>query len=530
MAENKGNIMKLLYFTVFLLIALCLSIPPVRAALSAADCFAYYDFQNGIVFDNLKTEKASYTAGEQAIISYNLVSRMDAPIVDGAVKIQIYYQTPTQELLVKEFFSQREVYLFNGDSIFNEYKWDIPADYKPGTYVIKTYFVVADRFNLGGINFLQTVPGQITTFQLTNPSTVNWIYFDKDSTSINDQPYMFTTFSPEYVPGTAITIKTILANGGSVSHNIKVKMELYKWDDLLESSRVDSLTKETNLVLAAGQKSDLTFNLNNLSSDSYLAVLTATDESGNVLSILKLRFSVTGEKGRFIYLGLDKFPLLSGQETTLFVCFSGAADYISTFPARIVAQVVDENGKIIYSDEMSNETIVSSPTGRITMFSSQNNYFNLTLRGIFYDAKGNVMDSVSVPYDYSKFVNIPRTLTILANARYPLGDTIKYTINYNDNYGNGLPGKAIVSLIDQNNKLASSNIITFNGSYKGSMAVPSNSAEGLYKISVIEIQNDVKAEKEIQVVKSSPATVLVIGGIVLFVVIAGIVFYLMKRK
>jgi hypothetical protein len=59
------------------------------------DCFKYYEFQKGLLFKDLMTEKNSYSPGEVVDISYMLMAQMKAPIAQGKVDMQIFYNDPS---------------------------------------------------------------------------------------------------------------------------------------------------------------------------------------------------------------------------------------------------------------------------------------------------------------------------------------------------------------------------------------------------------------------------------------------------
>jgi hypothetical protein len=78
------NILRFISFSVcFLLILPCAHPSP-----EDADCFEYYKFQNGLLFDDLHSERYLHSVGEEAIFSYNLVNNMGSPVVQGKVRFQ----------------------------------------------------------------------------------------------------------------------------------------------------------------------------------------------------------------------------------------------------------------------------------------------------------------------------------------------------------------------------------------------------------------------------------------------------------
>ncbi|MCK4428923.1 MAG: hypothetical protein KAU95_01000, partial [Candidatus Aenigmarchaeota archaeon] len=308
------------------------ALPQFALAVEPVDCFQYYKFQEGLIFDDLHAEKISYSPGEEVIVAYNLLSRMEAPVVEGKVRVQIFYNAPEQgEQIIDEFFAFKDLSLKLNDKIPHEFRWAIPNGAKKGEYIIKTYFIVGDFFNLAGVSFVPYgppgMPGEQTTFNVKNPSTASRIYLSKENTFINDVKYRFGAFSPGYDKTEPITIKTQLVSEGE-SKQVDVELEIYKWDDLTGKPMSEHSVKETLSPELNGVE-DIIYELPALDTGAYLVKFIA--KSGEEKSILKLRFSVPGAKGRFIYLGLDKFPLIKDQKTTIFFCLSNSADYTTSF-------------------------------------------------------------------------------------------------------------------------------------------------------------------------------------------------------
>lgn len=499
------------------------------ASVQEADCFSYYKFQDGLRFENFHADKNSYTAGNDVVVGYTLKSYMEAPIVQGSVKAQILYG----DNIVDEFFVAKDINMKLGDTIKQEFKWAIPTDAKPGNYVIKVYFIVADRFNLAGINFISSLPGEQTIFSVVNPSSYSRVYFDQSSVFVNDNAYSSSGFPSSYKTSEPIKIKAKIANEGTIKRSVKVSIETFRQDDTLTSNKIASLTKEMTLDISGGENKDISYDIPSLDPGSYLIKMTALDGS-KVLSIMKVRFSIEGAKGIFNYLGLNMFPLLKDKETTLFFCLSNSADYITSFNGTGYVQILDESNKEILKENFGPfEVLPSDPQGKITKYTPQKNLFKLTLKGFLYDENNKLMDSVSVIYDYSKFSSITRNLKITSlkppkdvpYEYFSPGDVLDYGITYRDEYGNPLKENLLVYLTDNNDKLIYTKNVTITGSMSGEIQLSKDLSPGAYKLSAFDLENNVKSEQSVNVSAAFDYTFIIIG-IVIFVL--ALIFVIIK--
>ena len=463
-------------------------------ALEDVDCFKYYEFQTGLIFDDLMTEKVSYSPGDDVDVSYNLFSQMESPIVEGSVRVQIFYNDPVRgEQMIDEFFTGRDINLRHKDVVGKKFTWTVPKGAKAGEYTIKTYFVVGGFFNLAGLSMLPYgppgVPGDMTSFTVGS-STTSRIYFSKGDTYVNNKKYEFGA-PVGVLESKPLTIKTKLINEGPAKQ-VNIKLRIYGWDDLTEEP-LDQHTVEKTISLEANGAGDITYELPTLASATYEIKFIA--ESSEEKSILKLRIPISGANGRFIYAGIDKFPLTKDQETTLFICYSNSADYSSVFNGKGTLEILDEEGNSVFKENYGPfEVLATPPQGKKVSFKPTKNLNYIVLKADMYDDKGNLHDQVSLVYDYSRFANVPANIGVeLSGDRINSGESISYTVSYNDDLGMPLKGKFLVYLIDPDGKIIHTvSDKDISGSFKGDIGVSGKS--GQYKLTVRELTHDLKAE------------------------------------
>ena len=491
------------------------------AAVNETDCFSYYKFQDGLRFENFHVDKYNYTITNEVIVSYNLKSYMESPIIQGSILAQIYYDDGIAQNQIDQFFVAKDINMMLGDSISQEFRWKIPEYAKSGRYIVKVYFIVADRFNLVGIHFIPSIPGKETDFQVINPtSSYSRIYFDQSSTYLNDEKYNFIGFLSAYDSGTPIDVKTKIINDGKVEKSVKVLIETYDFDDL--NNKLDS--KEENLIIEVGKSKDISYSYKDTSSGVYMIKFTALDGE-NVISIMKVRVSLAGIKGIFNYIGLTNFPLLKDHEANLFFCLSNSADYVTSFNGTGKIEVIDNKGNVIFTENFGPFGIYpTEPQGKITSFVPQTNLFNVKIKGYLY-SDGKLIDSKELTYDYHSFQKINRNLGININKYYTPGSILNYKISYKDDYGNPLKGSLMFYLSDEAEKLLYSDDVNINGYIEGKIDL-SDMEKGEYKLSVIDFKNDVKSEKNFKI----SLLVIFIFATLALVIILAIVLTIIKRR
>lgn len=506
------------------------SVSIADAALEEAYCFDYYEFQEGVIFENFQTEKTSYSPGQTAKIVYDLTSNMSAPIVEGFERVQVFYNHPQKgEQMLDEFFTseEKDIYLMQGDSVRREIEWKIPEGAKEGEYVVKIYLATGDMYNLAGLSMVPYgppgVPGEQTTFQVTDGGD-SMLYFDKNSTQFNGEKYKFGDFVPIINSSESVSISTDLVNVGPAKE-AELEVNIYPWDDLTQEP-LEQYSVSRTVSLTANGKERIKFSTPPLSANAYEVKLEAV--SGEEKALMKLRFGVSGSRGRFIYSGLTDFPLEAGSETKAFICMSNAADHVNSFTGKGSVQFVDESGEVVYSSEFGEMSITPSPMGLAESFTPDRTVSRGKLITKMYDENDNLVDSVSLVYDYSKFPNIPAELSLDVNKnQMSEGEMAEYTVSYSAE-GIPLQGDLLVYLLNPEGNVIYTRERPIDGQYTGK--IKPVGGEGDYTLKVREKTHDLEDEKVLSVTaRAAGGQMLWLFAGILIVVIALLAIYFSKK-
>lgn len=270
-----------------------------------------------------------------------------------------------------------------------------------------------------------------------------------------------------------------------------VSYELYKWDDI--ETKLDSYTKTETV----SDTKDLDYSISNLPVGVYVARITAT--SGDMKSILKVRFYLKGALGRFIWVGLGSFPLMAGDSSKVGFCLSNSAvdpgDASVQFNVSGTITVLDESGNKILEEKYASP-LTAAISGKRINFSAAKQLTKATVKANLFDDKGNLMDEVELVYDYTKFLNIEKKFSL--SAPDTVKDNLSYSVSYADKYNDALSGDAVVYLISPDGKVAALNQDKISGNLKGEFKL-AGMADGTYTLKAVEPNEHLSDSKTVTI-------------------------------
>lgn len=467
----------------------------------AVDCFDYYKFGDNF-FTQAVPEKESYIAGDNVTFFYTISNPTEMPLTDAAIRVQVLYSGENLDRqegddMIDELFVVKNINLNPGDSYTGEFDWQIPKYTKSGTYLANFYLSSEDKFNMAGLGFIPNVIGAGTKFDVTSNYT-DLMRFDRNATYVNGNQYKFRSFPPTFSPRDEITIKTDLINEGG-EKNVTILYQAFSFDDIDTSAEVKSYTKTETISLQANSTIPITYTLKNLEKDAYLIKLTAVSE--NQKSILNFRIPVLGDKGRILYLGMNKFPT-STEKTSAIFCLTNVGanpgDQEGSFKGNVKVELLDKNNKKIFED-MREVTVDGSVTGYMFGFNLKDSYSYAVLKATLYN-ENNTDDQMSVVYDYSKFWNITRLFDVkILTPSIAYGNNLKFVVSFKDELGGALDGTIFSYITDSSGKV----ITTIpDKNFKGDVEIkiPANFPKGKYKLTVIEKKFEKSVSKEFSVI------------------------------
>ena len=228
------------------------------------------------------------------------------------------------------------------------------------------------------------------------------MFFNKNDVTVNDNTYKFRANNGVFeLP---LTVKAKLSNIGPDA-NVDVVYDLYSWDDSSTTNLLNE--RKESFSLSQNDSHTLTYEIPDSKNQVYQLSITAFSDDGRK-AVLKLRFPMDTQKGRFIFLGIDKFPIKTNDLEQIMWCYSNSA--YSLYQGRQTLEVQDAKGNVVKSFDYRNVNISGPVDGASTQFSSNQSMNYVKIVGKIYDSNNTLQQQVQVVYDAAKFgIQIPQS-------------------------------------------------------------------------------------------------------------------------
>ena len=318
----------------------------------AASCFDYYKFQS--VEIDLHGEKQVYKAGEGAKFIGFLTNKNKYPLVGGSLVLRVSKFDPRSQVgndIIDEWVATENINLRAGEKQFVNIPYQLPSGLPTGTYVLTSYFLTQDKFNISGLSFTDDIYGGYATFTVEGKSEKT-IKFDRAGVKADGKPYRIFGFIPNIFPADkkSVRLEVPLRNNSSKSLKTGVKYEIYYWD----AANKDNLIKSWNEIipLGAGEAKTLSLDVDVSGSTVYFAKIKA--EAQDQKSEIHIRLIKEGFKPRLNFVGLSSFPLSGGSEAVAFACYHNTTEgegvgklslTLKSLSGRVLGET-ETNGKI----------------------------------------------------------------------------------------------------------------------------------------------------------------------------------------
>ncbi len=374
-----------------------------NVAATGVDCFDYYHF-GSIVFDFPHTDKFAYSPGETVTVIASVRNTNPYPIVQGNVWAQIFLvneETGDRQgsYMLDEFLVMEDLYLDVNQSYPISFTWYIPENAPAGEYYVAFFFQEAKAFNLAGLPFINHVYGNIARFEVNAANDKQLFYLDRNSVFLNGKHVILRHFAKTFNPGEEIKYEVNLVNPNEEEISTFVEYELYAWDSSMEENLLEEYSKKEFVDIPANSSKTLSIAFSGLEPAAYLLKIKAS--ANGWTNILNLRFAVKGARGRFIFSGIDKFPLLKGDRFTLFSCFSNTTDWFTDFDGKVMVELKTPDGKLV--GRATYEGVITPSIIAIKKeLEADDHYDKLYLTSTIMDELGNTHQRITIIYDLSK--------------------------------------------------------------------------------------------------------------------------------
>jgi len=364
------------------------------------NCFDHYKL-GSVELSQESVSAKKFSAGSSFNFGIDVSNKNNYPVADGAVFAKIYRRNikdPNSDFLVDEFIAKKDINLWAGEKKRISFDWAMPENSPEGQYKIVLYFSSSSQFNLSGLSFTPGVYDKAVIFTLKEGGNKSF-WFDAENIMINDKKVPLSSWIPTFSPEDEIVISSPIKNELGYGSAL-INFDLYSFDLLNEEEKLQRYSKQ-KIVSLNGADVALSFGLPALDSGVYLAKITAKGQGQQ--SALNVRFAVKGQKGRFIFTGISRFPLERNSQYSIFSCFSNSADYTTSFDGKVNIQLKNEKtGDVIaqtfYEGRITPEVMAIKKDFKAAAVADK-----LLLVSELYDNQGNLVDRVETEYDAAKF-------------------------------------------------------------------------------------------------------------------------------
>ncbi len=311
-------------------------------------CFDYYTFNS--VTTNISSRTSSAVSGSNITFFGDIKNNNPYPIVEGTLYVKIFKnigdeKNPNGPDVVDQFVVRDNISLSAQGSLPIEFSWKIPTHAVSGDYRIVTYFTSDKKFNLQGLSFTDDIVGNSFDFDVAGEQE-GGIMFDKSSVQINGDPYYFAAYPPRISKELSANISLDILNNTDTNQKSVITWKLYKWDAMSPDNLIREFT--TNALIEADSIEKISVMIEEDDDPVYLLVGEISYQDAK--SIVNIRYVREGvDKVRLNYPGVTSYPIIKGQNTTVFTCLHNAGQSPKVDNNKVVLQIKDTKGRVIES-------------------------------------------------------------------------------------------------------------------------------------------------------------------------------------
>ena len=413
-------------------------------------CFEYYRF--GSVPVVLTSDTLQLAQGAQLQVKGTITNENPYPVDNVTVYGKIFYKKNFDKTsfgpdVIDWFVIADNINLKAGETQSVSYTWHIPGDLQPGNYQLASFVASHDRFNLTGLSFSNDVVGNLFNFSVVGEDR-GAVRFNNTQTVLNGNGYHAAIFPARSdVPETGVPVVGTIENTTSEAFTGTVRWNIYAWDGINESHRID--TSEMPITLGAGERTTVSYTVTDDARSVYYILGELLPETeGDAKSLLTVRYINPSEgyndESRLAFIGASSYPAVA-NETKIFACFHSAGTKPSEdVRVEVSAQPLDFISRIFTGKEIGSVTYEGTAPGRVSAISipmmKDSSDFSVTAR--LYQ-KDQLVDEVTVVYACEMFndscFSLTHWLLLPALALIIIGFLVLYLLRRRNNGGTSQP-------------------------------------------------------------------------------------------
>ncbi|OGF62073.1 hypothetical protein A2926_03260 [Candidatus Giovannonibacteria bacterium RIFCSPLOWO2_01_FULL_44_40] len=387
--------LKITFLAVFVLLSVGGYSALAKDTKDKSECFDYYHFQS--VDIDLHASGAHYKPGDQVKFVGFLTNENNYPLVGGSLILRVSRQNAVSNIgndIVDEWVAKTDINLAPLEKQAVEAIYTLPSGTTAGTYILASYFVTQEKFNISGLSFTDDIYGGYAVFDVEG-SKEAFFRFDRAGVKVNGKSFNIFGFTDKVFPEDTekLSIGVPLKNDGAKAISAKISYKLYYWDSADADNLIES--REENIEIKSKSSKELLWDLNVKDYPVYFLKIKAVGDGQN--SEVHIRLIKKGFRPRLNFVGLTKFPL-DGGGAKAFLCYHNVTD--GKGAAKIELTLKNGKGEVI-----ATKSKIATTTANIKLLSDRigKKLNKLTLSAQILNMDGEVLDKVDIKYDCSAF-------------------------------------------------------------------------------------------------------------------------------
>jgi len=370
--------------------------PAIQMPTNTVSCFDYYTF--GSVQANLTAPVTSAVSGTAITFSGTIKNNNPYPIVDGSLYVKVFKSRGSQNDgngpdVVDQFVAMGDITIPANGSIPASFAWNVPSYAQSGDYQLATFFTTSRKFNLLGLSFTDDVVGNTVPFRVSGEQKTG-VMFSKSGATVGGQSYFFAAFPPRVSATDSAKVTATIKNTTNQSQQVTVSWTVYQWDAMLRKNAVQE--ESHTVTVPAGGSVPASVTVTDKNYPVYLAVGTLTwKDTKSIVGIRFVRDSV--DRTRINFPGVMSFPLVKGQQTTLFSCLHNSGSSTVVPNGRLELSLLDTAGNPIH-EYVYTGGVTGAMMGVADQFIPAKNYDTFRLEARLYDGD-TFIDEAVLDYD-----------------------------------------------------------------------------------------------------------------------------------
>lgn len=362
-------------------------------------CFDYYKFQS--VNIDLHPDKQLYRVGEQIKFSGSLLNKNNYPLVGGMLVLRLSRLRPTKLTgpdIITEWKAKKNINLTAGEKQVVDLTYQTPSGLPTGTYILSSYFLINDKFNISGLSFTDDIYGGAVEFNVGGKGE-SALYFDRDGVEINGKNYRIFGLPADIFDEKtqAVDVSVPLTNDHNQLVSGKINYYLYAWDGVAEENLLRVWSEDFSLKSKETQKIQSFLDISSRPV-YFLKMIVETPEESSEIHV---RIIKSGFRPRLNDLGITSFPLKKGEKASIFACYHNTSEN-GLGKGNLILELKNDKGKIISQVNYEGEI-----TGRIGVLakdiSNLGNFSKLSVSAKLYDNTNRLVDEEEIKYDCAAF-------------------------------------------------------------------------------------------------------------------------------